>query len=103
MSEEFVYENQIEWCPNVDGFIFYALKLRNGDIYKGYTAHFRNRMLAHFNGRGCRTTMRNKPEYILHHEVFETKKEAMDRERYYKTKGHIKLFEGRDGLNGFKP
>lgn len=95
--------DHIFWCPQVRGFVFYALMLTNGNIYKGYTSEFKNRMIAHFNGRGCRTTRISKPLYVFHHEVFATKQEALARERYFKTIGGYELRNGTVILNGFKP
>lgn len=87
ITAPFEYKNKIEWCPQVEGFVTYALRLDNGDLYKGYTGNFRQRMLNHFNGQGGHTTKKNKPLFVYHHECFSTKKEAIDREKFFKTVG----------------
>lgn len=83
----FEYKNKIEWCPEIEGFVTYVLRLENGHLYKGFTSNFRQRMLNHFNGMGCQTTKKSSPIYVYHYEVFTTKAEAIARERYFKTIG----------------
>jgi len=55
-------------------------------MYRGYTGNFSERMEAHFRGRGCTYTKKRKPLHIVGYEVYEDKKEAIQREMYLKTK-----------------
>ena len=98
----FEYENKLEWCPDMEGFYAYVLMMSNGKMYKGYTGGFKKRMLAHFNGFGCATTKRNRPVYIVHYEKFDTKQEAMAREKAFKTTDSSFL-KNPANLNTIKP
>lgn len=84
-KKPFEYKNKLEWVPEVIGFCAYVVMMSNDKMYKGFTGNFKNRMLQHFNGYGGSTTRRYPPIYIVHYEQFETKKEAMDREKFFKT------------------
>jgi putative endonuclease len=77
---------------------------KNGLRYKGYTSNFKGRMLAHFNGFGSPTTAWMGPEYILHYEVYDTKSEAMNRERFFKSsEGFNWLRNNESSFNTIKP
>lgn len=103
-GKPFEWDNKLEWVPEIEGFVLYVLSCKDGKKYRGYTAHFKNRMLAHFNGRGCSTTKRMKPEYILHYEVFQTKQESIDREKFFKSgDGYKWLKENEKSFNTIKP
>lgn len=97
-----LYDN-LTWCPRLDGFYVYVLMLTNGDMYKGYTQWFKERMQQHFNGNGCQTTKRSKPLYILHHEKYNSRKEAFARERYLKTKEGFYWLKNNTELKTLKP
>jgi putative endonuclease len=98
------YLDTILWMPDIKGFCAYILFLENGKTYKGYTRDFRNRMLNHFSGRGGATTKRWKPSYILHYEVLQNKKEALDREQFFKRISGIDNIKRRLGkLNTIYP
>lgn len=102
-KKPFEYINKLEWCPEIEGFCTYILMLSNGDKYKGYTSNFKGRMLSHFNGYGGNTTKKSTPIYVVHYELFSTKKEAMDREKFFKSvDGHIWL-KNCSSLNTIKP
>lgn len=93
MENKYEYQNKLEWCPEIPGFVTYVLMLSNGDLYKGYTGNFKQRMLNHFNGKGCSTTIKYSPVYIYHYESFRTKEEAIDREIFLKKHGYTWLRE----------
>jgi len=63
----------------------YVLLCENGALYRGYTNDLQKRFLCHKSGKGAKYTRMNKPVEIVHHEEFETKQEAMKRERYFKS------------------
>ena len=73
-------------------YYFYVLKsLKDGKLYKGYSQNVRNRLLAHNSGK-VRATKNRKPFKIIYQEGFNTEKEAIEREKYFKTfKGGKKL------------
>lgn len=79
------YFEDCDWCPDVTGFCAYIIECNDGTFYKGQTNNLRRRMQEHFNCKGCRYTISHKPSCLLHFEVFQTRKEAFDREKYFKT------------------
>ena len=62
----------------------YVLLCRDGSYYTGYTHDLNNRLKQHLNGKGSRYTRMNKPEKIVHTELFGSRSEAMKREREIK-------------------
>ena len=99
----FEYQNKLEWCPEFYGFTAYILILDNGDMYKGYTGNFKQRMLQHFNGYGGRTTKKYKPIYILHHEEYDSKQAAIAREQFFKSIGGFIWIKSFKYLKTIKP
>lgn len=99
----FEYENKLDWCPQFQGFSAYILVLENGDMYKGYTGNFKQRMLCHFNGYGGNTTRRNKPVYILHHEEYDSKETAIAREQWFKSIDGFNWLKSTPLLKTIKP
>lgn len=98
------YEDMCEWCPEVDGYCAYIIMCKNGKTYKGYTGDFKKRMTDHFNLQGCETTIRMKPEYILHYEVLDSRIDALRREKYFKTISGLDNIKSRIGkLNTIYP
>lgn len=73
-------------------------------MYKGFTENLHRRMFQHFYGKGCMTTKRNPPQYILHYEIFKFKYQAMARENFFKTKeGYNWLQDNISSLNTIHP
>lgn len=103
------YPNKIDWCPEISGFVMYVLVCNGGKkaettTYTGYSGNFKQRMLCHFNFLGGDYTKRYPPLYIAHHEVFSTKKEAMDREKEIKAGGALNFIRNNvDTLKPIKP
>lgn len=62
----------------------YILLCGDGSYYTGYTRDLENRLEQHLNGRGSRYTRMKKIERMVHSECFETRSEAMKREREIK-------------------
>ena len=102
-KKPFEYKNKLEWVPDVEGFCAYVLILSNGDKYKGFTSNFKGRMLSHFNNMGCNTTRKYPPIYILHFESFKTKREAMDREKFFKSGFGYNFLKDNSNLKTIKP
>jgi len=66
-------------------YYFYVLKsLKDDRLYKGFSVNVENRLLAHNSGK-VRATKHRKPFKIIYTESFETEKEAIHREKYFKT------------------
>ena len=66
-------------------FYFYVLySLKDGKLYKGYSANLAQRFLKHQAG-GTNSTKYRRPLILIYAEAFQSKKEAMDRERWAKS------------------
>ena len=70
--------------PVKDQFCIYVLKCKNGDFYKGQTNNFPRRMDEHKSGK-VNSTSNNLPIEIIHWEIFNSREEALEREKYLKT------------------
>jgi putative endonuclease len=75
-------------------FIIYILKsIKDNKRYIGMTSDLEQRISEH-NGGLVKSTKNRNPLILTHTEIFQTKKEAMDREKFYKTgQGRQKLKE----------
>ena len=66
-------------------FFVYILKsLKDGRFYIGYTADLENRIARHNNGKNPSTKYR-RPFELIYHEVYNTRQEAMAREKMIKS------------------
>ena len=66
-------------------FTTYVIRSRSGgQTYTGSTSHFEARLKQH-NSHESISTKNRGPWELLHREDFETRREAMARERYFKT------------------
>ena len=63
----------------------YVLLCENGTFYRGYTNDLDKRFAKHKAGTGAKYTRMHKPVKIVHAEEFETKIDAIKRERYFKS------------------
>ena len=63
----------------------YVLLCSNNSLYRGYTNDLKKRFSQHQNGKGAKYTRMHKPVRIIYSEEFETKGEALSRERYFKS------------------
>ena len=66
-------------------FYTYVLLCENGTYYKGFTNNLERRYQQHLNGSGANYTAKNKPLKIAYYETFKTEKEAVAREKYFKS------------------
>ena len=67
--------------------MYYAYILKSkvdGSFYKGSTGNLELRLQQHNAGR-CNYTSRKVPWEIIYYEVFNTREEALKREKYFKT------------------
>lgn len=65
---------------------FYVLQCKDNTFYGGYTTDLERRLTEHNSGKGAKYTRLSKrrPAKMIHHEMFETKSEAMKAEYAFK-------------------
>ena len=66
----------------------YVILCEDGSLYTGYTKDLDVRMKLHLNGRGARYTKIHRPRKLVYVEEFDSRAEAMQRERKLKTLTH---------------
>jgi putative endonuclease len=69
-------------------FYVYILKCRDGSFYTGYTKDLTERTRQHQTGKGARYTKAHPPIGIAYVEMFESRSQAMKREREIKKLSH---------------
>lgn len=62
----------------------YILKCSDNTLYTGWTKDIMKRLKSHSSGKGAKYTRVRLPVEIVYFEVFDTSKEAMQREYYIK-------------------
>lgn len=78
---------------NSDKYFAYVLECEDGSLYKGFSKDLFSRIDRHLEGRGAEWTQKHKPVSLIHFEEFNTEKEAIEREKYFKSGS------GREWLN----
>jgi len=68
----------------------YILRCKDGSYYTGHAKDLEKRFEMHKKGRGARYTRMHEPEKLVYMEEFESRSEAMKRERRIKTLSHNK-------------
>jgi predicted GIY-YIG superfamily endonuclease len=68
----------------------YILRCKDGSYYTGHAKNVKKRFRMHKKGRGARYTRVHEPEKLVYIEEFESRGEAMRRERRIKTLSHNK-------------
>ena len=63
----------------------YLILCQDGSYYTGHTRNVEDRFAQHESGRGARYTRIHKPKRIVHVEEFQSRKEAVRREKAIKT------------------
>lgn len=66
----------------------YVILCEDGSLYTGYTKDLDARMRLHLNGKGARYTRTHRPKKLVYVEKFESRAEAMKRERKLKNLKH---------------
>lgn len=66
----------------------YMLKCKDGTIYSGYTDNIEKRVEKHNSGKGAKYTRARRPVKLAYYEEFNTKSEALKREREFKKYSH---------------
>ena len=62
----------------------YVLYLSTREFYKGYAQDLQKRVKEHNNGY-VDSTKNKRPMELAYYEAYQNKRDAMDRERYFKT------------------
>ncbi len=68
-----------------DKFFTYVLECDDGSLYKGFSQNLFERINRHLDGHGAEWTQRHKPIALIHFEELKTEKEAVEREKYFKS------------------
>ena len=68
-----------------DKYFAYILECEDGSLYKGFSKDLFQRIDQHLAGQGAKWTKEHKPVSIIHFEEFDTEKEAVEREKYFKS------------------
>jgi len=75
-------------CPTALPHHVYVILCEDGSLYTGYTKNLDVRMRLHMNGKGAKYTRIHKPKKLVYVEEFESRAQAMKRERKIKTLKH---------------
>ena len=62
----------------------YIVRCRDRSLYTGWTTDLEKRIRTHNSGKGAKYTRSRKPVELVYHEEFQTKEEALRREREIK-------------------
>ncbi len=76
--------------PKKTHYYVYILLCKDGSYYTGHAKNVECRIKMHKKGRGARYTKMHEPEKLVYVEEFESRAEAMRRERQIKTLSHNK-------------
>jgi predicted GIY-YIG superfamily endonuclease len=68
----------------------YILRCKDGSYYTGHAKDVERRFEMHKKGRGAKYTQMHEPEKLVYIEEFESRGDAMRRERRIKTLSHNK-------------
>lgn len=68
----------------------YVLVCEDGSYYTGYAKDVKRRFERHKKGQGAKYTRMHKPEKTMYMEEFDSRSEAMKREREIKSLSHRK-------------
>jgi predicted GIY-YIG superfamily endonuclease len=72
-------------APKPNTFYVYVIKCSNDTLYIGQTQDLRKRWKEHILGKASDWTKKYPPKFIIHHEIFSTREEAVNREKELKT------------------
>ena len=77
---------------------YYVYVIRNkvtGRLYKGQTENLEKRLKAHSQSQTKTTSYFPKDWELFYHEIFSSRKEAVEREKYFKTAAGRRYLSGR--------
>lgn len=86
-------QNPKDLPADTSKYYVYVIKCSDGTLYKGFTNNLKKRYEEHEKGIGADWTRKNKPDYLIHYEIYNTKEEAIKREKF------LKSGRGREELN----
>lgn len=66
----------------------YIIRCEGNSFYTGYTKNVKSRFRLHLNGMGARYTKMHKPKDLVYVEEFDSRSEAMKREKRIKKLDH---------------
>jgi putative endonuclease len=69
-------------------FYVYILLCMDGSFYTGYTGDLNERIRQHENGKGAKYTKSHRPQKVAYMELFNSRSNAMKREREIKKFTH---------------
>lgn len=69
-------------------FYVYILLCVDGSLYTGYTKNVKKRIRQHTSGKGARYTRIHEPRELAYVETFESRGQAMKREKQIKRLNH---------------
>jgi putative endonuclease len=72
---------EVQYC-------IYVILCDDNSFYTGYTKNLDRRIRLHKNGRGARYTRIHKPKKLVYVEEFNSRREAMQREKKVKRLNH---------------
>jgi len=72
-------------APRPGIFFVYVIACEGGSYYIGHTDNLSRRWREHVSGKGADWTKKNKPRYIPHYEEYNSREEAVAREKELKT------------------
>jgi len=67
----------------------YILLCEGNSLYTGYTKNLKSRLKLHKKGKAARYTRMHRPRKLLHVEEFDSRAEAMRREKRIKKLTHV--------------
>jgi len=71
-------------CMWLTPYYVYVIQCEDGSFYTGCTKNVDSRMKLHMNGKGARYTRMHRPEKLVYVEEFDSRAEAMKKERKVK-------------------
>ena len=74
-------------------FYVYILLCMDGSFYTGYTKDMNERIKQHENGKGAKYTKAHTPRKLAYFEIFNSRSQAMKRERTIKKLTHQQKLE----------
>jgi len=85
LTEEWRRENRSLPAPRPGKFYVYVIKCSNGSNYIGQTNDLPKRYREHKEGRGADWTRKYPPQYVMYWEELDSRKAAVEREKWLKT------------------
>ena len=73
-----------EYQISMEYFVYILKSEKDGRLYKGHTSNLESRMEEHNSGK-TKSTKGYRPWSLQYFEKFETREEAINREKYFKT------------------